>query len=302
MFVDEGQPVKANAPLFALNARELQQQVRKARAETKAAEAEFEVALVKQKNLQLLFDKQIISDAEMALLRSKVESLRAHIEESKVTEEQASAGLAFATLRAPFDGMVNRVRYRIGNLVSEDDLLTTLTDTREVLVYFRLSERDYLEYRANASEPQGQPANNLGNLATQKVSLKLADGSPYPESGVIDAVESEFDRATGNLAVRARFVNAGQILKHGASGKIVLGNRLDNVLVIPQKSTFEIQGNLYVYALDENNVPRAQRIVTRARVNESFVVESGLKTADRFVVEGIQRIKEGVAIGTNHSG
>lgn len=284
--VDEGQTVKANQVLFTLSAHDLQQQLRLAQAATKTAEAELAVAVLEERNTQLLLDKGVVSEAEMALAHSKVQSLEAKIEETKASAGQASIQLGFAQIRAPFDGVVNRLYHRVGSLVQEDDLLTTVTNTAEVYVYFQLSERDYLAYRDRLTAAQA------------KVSLKLADGTLYPHAGEIDAVASEFDRETGNLAIRARFTNPEGILKHGASGTVLLTNQLENVLVIPQKSTFDVQGNLYMYTLDKNNVVHARKITPRLRLKDSFVIESGLNADDRFVLEGIQRITEGAAIDT----
>jgi RND family efflux transporter MFP subunit len=291
VFVDEGQAVKANQPLFLLESRQWEQQVRKSKAETRTAEADYQMAVIERDNLQLLVEKKVISDAEMAVVKAKTEAALARVQELKIAEEQATTHLAFTTIRAPFDGVVNRINYRLGSLVSEEELLTTLTDSREVFVYFKLSEADFLEYKAQSTD-----------FASRKVGLRLANGSRYSEHGVVDAVESEYDQATGNIAVRARFPNPDGVLKHGSSGKVLLGNELNGVVVVPQKSTFEVQGNLYVYAIDENNVPRAQRIVPRARLNDVFVVDSGLTAKDRFVLEGIQRVKEGVAIAVSPQG
>lgn len=291
VFVDEGQAVKAGDPLFALESRQWQQRVRKARAETSTAQADYQLAVIERDNLQLLVEKNVISEAEMAIAKSKAAAALARVEESKVAEEQAATGLAFTTIRAPFDGVVNRIHYRLGSLVSEEELLTTLTNSEEVFVYFKLSEVDFLEYKAQSAD-----------FRSRKVALRLANGSRYPEPGVVDAVESEFDKATGNIAVRARFPNPEGVLKHGSSGKVLLENDMKGVVVVPQKATFEVQGNLYVYAVDENNVPKAQRIVPRARLDDVFVVESGLTEKDRFVLEGIQRIDEGVEIGISPQG
>ncbi len=282
--VDEGQLVKANQTLFTLSAHELQQRLHLARAETKTAEAELAVAILEENSAQLLLDKGVVSEAETALARSKVQSLAAKIEETKANVGQASIQLGFAQVRAPFDGVVNRLYHRVGSLVQEDDLLTTVTNTAEVYVYFQLSERDYLAYRERLT------------TSNSTVGLKLADGTLYPHAGEVDAVASEFDRDTGNLAIRARFTNPAGVLKHGASGTVLLSSQLENVLVVPQKSTFDVQGNLYVYVVDDNDVPHARKITPRLRLKDSFVIESGLDADDRFVLEGVQRITEGAAI------
>lgn len=289
--VDEGETVKAGQLLFTISARELQQELLKARAATKSAEAELKLLRLERDNTKMLFEKKVVSEAEMALADSKIEALTARAEEAKANEAQTSINLGYAKVRAPFDGVVNRIPRKSGSVVADDDLLTTVADTSEVLVYFRVSEREYLEYSATAPDSRAK-----------QVSLKLADGSLHPVTGVVDTVESEINRETGNLAFRARFPNPNGTLKHGSSGKVVVKSQVVGALLVPQKSTFEVQGRLFVYAVDANNTTRAKEIVPRLRIGDSFVIASGLSTEDRFILEGVQKIKEGMHVDTLPSG
>lgn len=278
--VDEGQSVKAGQLLFAISARELGQEVKKARAAIDVAAAELEAAKVEQKNSKMLLEKSIASQTEYDLATARVAALSAKLEEARAQEGQAQINLSYGQLRAPFDGVVNRIPRKVGAMVSEEELLTTLTDTQEVFVYFRLSEQEYLDAAAAGGPPKS-------------VSLKLANGALYPEQGTVDAVETEFDEDTGNLALRARFSNKEGLLKHGSTGKVVVRTELGRTLVVPQAATFEIQELLYVYTLDAEDRARATRIVPRARLDEAFVVESGVTEKNRIVLEGVHKVREG---------
>ncbi len=283
--VDEGQAVRAGDLLFSIGARELQHDQSKARAATQSAAAELKAARLEQGNMRLLFEKKIIADAEMAQMDAKVLTLEAKLEEARANEAQATTTLGYASIRAPFDGVINRLPRKIGSLVGEDDLLTTLTDTSEVFVYFRLPEAEYLRFTATQHDKRPRVA-----------SLLLANGELYPEEGVIDAVETEFDASTGNIAFRARFTNPKQILKHGGTAKVVLKSELGDALLVPQTATFEVQDQLYVYTVDQLNTVHARRITPRMRLKDAFVVESGLASGERFIVEGIQRAREGQVV------
>ncbi len=280
--VDEGQRVKAGQVLFSISSRELQQEVRKAHAAVDSAAADLKAAQLEQANIRMLFEKKVVSNAEFEQSDSRVASLAARLEEAKANEGQATINLSYGQVRAPFEGVVNRIPKRVGSAVTEDDLLTTMTDTSEVFVYFRVSEREYFDYAALSEEAR-----------PKAVSLKLANGNQYPSAGVIDAVESQFDKDTGNIAFRARFPNQQQVLKHGASGKVVIRADVSDALVVPQRSTFEIQENVYVFTVDANDTVHARRIVPRLRLKDSFVLESGLVAGERFIVEGVQKVKEG---------
>jgi RND family efflux transporter MFP subunit len=283
--VDEGQQVSGGQLLFTISARELKQELSKAEAAVASAVAELKAAQVEAANTRLLFDNRIVSESQLELAEANVEALAARVREAKAQAEHASVRLSFARVQAPFDGVVNRLPHREGSLVLEDDLLTTITDTSEVFVYFRVSEQDYLEHTstAEADRPVG-------------VRLELANGADYPHAGVIDAIEGEFDKSTGSIAFRARFPNPDRILKHGATGKIVIERMDPDAVVIPQSATFEIQENIYTFTVDDDDVVHATRVIPRGRVGSEFVLERGLSPTDRIVLAGAQRLKEGAQI------
>jgi len=279
--VDEGHAVKQGQLLFTISARELAQEVKKAKAQVESAAAELSAAKLEQANTKVLAERKIVSQAEVELATAKVAQLAAKLAEAEAHEGQAAIHLSHAQVKAPFDGVVNRIPRKLGALVNEDELLTTLTDTQEVFVYFQLSEQEYLDTTTRAGEHP------------RSVTFKLANGFAYPETGVIDAVETEFDEESGNIAFRARFPNPRGLLKHGATGKVGVPPELGRTLVIPQAATFEIQELLYVFTVDTEDRVHATRITPRARLDESFVVESGLTEKDRVLLEGVHKVKEG---------
>jgi RND family efflux transporter MFP subunit len=283
--VDEGQAVKAHQTLFSVNARALRQELLVAKAALLGAEAELRTAQLELQNTRLLHERNVVSPAEVDLADSKVQTLQARALEAKANAERAAVELGHAEIKAPFDGVVNRVTRRAGSAIAEDELLTTITDTSEVFAYFRISEREYLEDQA--AQPGDRP---------RTVGLRLADGRVFPSPGVLDATTNEFERETGTLAYRARFPNPTGTLKHGSSGKIVMTTDLPNALLVPQRATFDVQGSLYVYVVGRDSVARARKIGVTTRLGDAFVVADGLARGERFVLEGVQKIKDGKRI------
>ena len=110
---------------------------------------------------------------------------------------------------------------------------------------------------------------------------------------MIETTESEFDKTTGNIAFRAKFPNPEKLLKEGGTGKIYVKKSYQNAILIPQKSSFEVQGNIYVYLLDDSNKVSTRKINPIIRLNNFYVLDAGFTTKDRIVYEGIQRIKVG---------
>ena len=279
--VDEGQAVKEGQLLFTLSFREFEKELQKADAAKKSAQAELKAAEVEVANVKRLLEKNIVAPGEFEVAKAKVEALKANVEQAAANKEQVALNLSFAQIKAPFNGYVNRIPNKVGSLIADGDMLTSISDNREVFAYFNLSEIDYLDY-VTGSEKQ-----------TDNVSLKLANHKRYPHSGKIEMIESEFDHATGNIAFRARFPNPDGLLKHGANGKVVIKKSLENALFIPQKSTFEVQDKLYVYVVKADGVLEQRQVQAKIRFPDYFVLESGLSPEDTILYEGAESMKDG---------
>ena len=121
--------------------------------------------------------------------------------------------------------------------------------------------------------------------------LKLANGSIYPYAGVIDAIEADFDNHTGTIEMRATFPNPNELLRHGQTGNILVDIDFDDSLVIPQKATFEILDQSYVYVLDGDNKLATRHITIAAELPHIYVVSEGLKDDDTILIEGLRRVR-----------
>lgn len=278
---DEGQYVERGQLLFVISGKKYNQDLIRARAAVASAKAQLKAAEVELSNARTLVENAITSNVELELAEAKYEALRAKVQEATVQEASASLQLSFAQIRAPFNGFINRIPNKVGSLIEEGTLLTTLSDNREVNAYFNVSEREYLEYVSESVDEKGE------------VELILSNGKLHPFKGKIETIEGEIDRSTGNIAFRARFPNPDKIIKHGSSGKVVVRSPLKHALLIPQKSTFEIQDIMYVYVVGVDNILQRRKIVPSVRLPHWFVVSEGLSIDDKVLYEGIQRVKEG---------
>ncbi|MGZ8184191.1 MAG: efflux RND transporter periplasmic adaptor subunit [Methylobacter sp.] len=282
--VDEGQPVKEGQLLFTLNFLEFEKELQKANAAYKSAVADLRVAEVELKNVQRLVEKNIVSEAELDVIKAKVDALKADVEEAVASKEQVALNLSFTQIKSPYQGIINRIPNKAGSLIAEGDMLTSISDNREVFAYFNLSEIDYL--------------NTIGTEEkdNKTVSLKLANHILYDYEGKIETIESELDHATGNIAFRARFPNPDAILKHGANAKVIVNKQLKNALLIPQKSTFEIQDKLYVFVVKPDGVLEQRNVIPKMRFPDFYAVESGLSKDDKILFEGVANVKDGSKI------
>jgi membrane fusion protein (multidrug efflux system) len=287
IYVDEGRPVKAGQTLFSISNKEFNQELLKAKAILKTAVAEAKTAELELQNVKTLSDKNIVSKTELEKAKVNLDAANARIDEAKANEATANINLSFSEIKAPFDGTINLIPFKTGSLIDEGTLLTKLSNNKEVFAYFNVSEKEYLGY---TTQKENEEKNNI--------TLLLANGQAHKYKGAVETIEGEFDRNTGNIAFRAKFPNPDLLLKHGSSGKVQLTNDIKNALIIPQKSTYEIQDKFYVFVVDANNVVKQRNIVIKQRLPHLYVIESGLAASDKIIYEGIQNVKEGDKILT----
>ena len=286
IYVDEGQSVKAGQLLFKINDEEYVAEVAKSKASVNSAIAEEQAMQLEAERVSILVEKNVVSQTELRLAKAKMDMAKAKVEEAKSHLSLANIRNANTNIRAPFDGVVDRLPFKIGSLINEGHLLTTLFDSKFVYAYFRVSEKEYLEYIK--SHPDDRRSNT--------VDLIQADGNKHQQVGRIETLEGEFDTSTGTIAFRAKFPNPQLILKHGSSGKVRLSNNIENALMIPQKATFEIQDKTYVFLVDADNKLKVKGFVPRARLSHFYIVESGLQEGDRLIYEGIKDARDGMLI------
>ena len=286
IYVDEGQPVKAGQILFKINDEEYSAEVAKAKAAVNSAVAEEQVMQLEVERVAILVEKNVVSQIELRLAKAKVEMAKAKVEEARSHLLQASIRSAHTIIKAPFDGVVDRIPFKIGSLINEGHLLTTIFDSDFVYAYFRVSEKEYLEYVK--SHPDDRRSNN--------VEFIQADGNLHQHPGKVETLEGEFDTSTGTIAFRAKFPNPQHILKHGSSGKIMLSNAIDDALIVPQKATFEIQDKTFVFLVGADNKLKVKSFVPGNRLSHFYIVESGLQEGDRIIYEGIKDARDGMLI------
>jgi membrane fusion protein (multidrug efflux system) len=267
IYVDEGQFVKEGQPLFQIMPTLYQAEMQKAQAEVNFAQIEYQ-------NTKSLTDSNVVSKNELALAKAKLDKAKAEL-------ALAQVHLQFTEIRAPFDGIIDRFHVRLGSLVDEGELLTTLSDNRQLWVYFNVPEAEYLNYKTNSRKD---------SILT--VHLRMANNQQFEFPGQVRTIEADFDNETGNIAFRATFPNPKGLLRHGETGNIQVQVPIKNALLIPQKATFEVLEKKYVYVIDKNNKVTSREIEIAAELPHIFVISKGLSTGDKILLEGLRLVKE----------
>lgn len=269
VLVDEGDIVHKGQLLFRIKPNVYEADVQK-------SEAEVELSKIELQNNQALADKDIISSTEAAMSAAKLAKVQAEL-------ELAKTHLGFTEIRAPFDGLVGRFNdVRLGSLLEENELLTTLSDMHRLWVYFNVPEALYLEYMKK----------KRSGIA-QSVQLELANNEIYPEAGTIEAIQSDFNSTSGNIAFRAAFNNPNGLLRYGQTGKILWPEKINQALIVPQKSTFEILDQRFIYVVDKNGVIHERPIKVASEEQNVYVVASGIGADEMFLLERQNKLNKG---------
>jgi len=284
IMVDEGQFVKKGQLMFRLNDAEFKVQLSEAKATLTSAMAEVKGAEVELGRVQSLVEKKIVTASDLDLANAKLAAAKAKVDEALAKEEKAKINLSYTIVRAPFDGIIDRILQKRGSLITEGTLLTSVSDIHAMHVYFKVSEKEYLNYVKNQQH---------GNSHQTPATLVLADGTVYKHPGKIETMEGEFDTETGSIAFRAVFPNPSRLLKHGASGNILLTSAVSKAMMVPQRSVLEIQDRNYVFVLDKDYKVKMKSFVPDLRIDDLVLVKSGLDEGDRIIYEGVQNIREG---------
>lgn len=288
IFVDEGAKVRKGQPLFRLSSNEYSENVKEAEANLKQAEAEYQMAEYEVERIKRMVEKDIIAKIRLNQANTAQEVARMKVQQAKVNLQRSQTNLSYTTINSPFTGYIDRIPYKVGSLVNPQSLLTTVSDISEIFAYYKVNENEYLKYKREQISGKEQPELN-------NIELVLSDGSVYAHRGKVETVEGDFERGTGSIAFRVRFPNPDGLLKHGVTGKIRLMTKMNEVYLIPQKSTFEIQDFTYVYTVDSTGIAKVRSFEPLERYN-NFYVTQDFAPNTMIVYEGVQMVKDGVSV------
>lgn len=281
IYVEEGQEVKKGQLLFKLETQTANQDA--AAAKAKVAAAQVEVSRLKP-----LVDRKIISDVQLA-------TANANLANVKSMYQGILAKINYATITSPVNGVVGTLPFRIGSYVSSQTAnpLTTISDISKVYAYFSVNEKEQLDIMMHAEGKTFQ--DKISKMPA--VNLVLSNGITYEELGKIETFSGQANTQTGSFNVRASFPNPNRLLRSGGSGILQIPSVLENVILIPQNATIELQDKRIALIVDNENKVKFVSIEVRAVPGgKFFVVDKGLKANDKFLVEGVGIITEGTVI------
>lgn len=291
--VDEGASVKKGEVLFVIDPVQYEEAVNVARAAVEVAKATVATSELTVENNKELRDKNIISEYNYQMSVNTLAQAKAQLAQAEAQLVNAEKNLSYTRVTSPADGVIGKIPYRVGSLVSSaiTTPLTTVSDISQMYVYFSMTEKELLDLVRQDSTP--------GKIIEKmpEVSLLTADGRPYEEKGKITTISEVIDQATGSVRARATFANPQRLLRSGGNGMVIIPTTLNDVIVIPQKATYELQNKRFVYVVNNESVAESREVqVYDLDDGKNFVITGGLQAGERVVMEGASTLRNGTKI------
>ena len=290
----EGAFVRKGALLYQIDPKPLQAALAQAKANLATSQARLDQATISVNRLKPLAEQQAVSRQELDNALSSQDAARAQVDAGRAATEKATLDLGYARIASPIDGVAGTTEVKAGNLVGrgESTLLTTVSQVDPILFRAGISEAEYLRIARRADELR---AARGGQKAV--VHLLLADGTTHPQTGRVDAVERAVDPTTGTLAVQFTFPNPERLLRPGQYGRARFESEVKKgALLVPQRAVQELQNLYSVAVVGADNKVAFHNVKVGPRVDSLWVVEEGLRPGDKVVVEGLQRVRDGMTV------
>ncbi len=290
--VNEGQTVSKGQPLFIIDQVPYKAALQTAEANVAAAKAGVATAQLTYDSKKELYAKNVVSQYDLLTAENTLLTAKAQLAQAEAQRVNAANNLSYTVVKAPANGVVGTLPYRVGALVSASisKPLTTVSDNSDVYVYFSMTENQLL----NLTRQYGSIANTLKNMPD--VRLVLNDGSVYDRTGRIESISGVIDTSTGSVSLRAAFPNPNGLLHSGGAGNIILPSIYKDCIAVPQAATFELQNKVYVYKVVDGKATSSMIDVEKINNGREYIVKSGLTPGDVIVAEGVGLLREGTPI------
>ena len=233
-----------------------------------------------------------ISQSDFDRLTTEQSQAVSAVKSAESAVERAELDLSYTMITAPFTGRVGKVNYNVGNVVGPNsDVLATLTLTDPVYVNFQVEESVYISYLQDKQNNQ-KPTSLLADI-----SMRLPNNSKYAEEGTLDFADTKIEQGMGTVELRAVFANPKGIIIPGLFVTLIVESKnKESMALVTQMAVQENQQGKFVLVVDDKNAVVQRHVVLGRRMNAMWVVEQGLDTGERVIVEGLQKVRSGVQV------
>ena len=290
----EGNLVSKGQLLYTIDPLPFQTKVNEAEASLAQTQAQMAKAKSDLDMIEPLAKINAVSQRELVAARATYDAATASIKASEANLENANIKLGYCRITAPISGLIGISKVRVGDYVQPGlmSVINTVSDLGEIRARFTISEQEFLRiFREVTSE------NSALKGAGNSITLKLSDGSIYPQTGTLSFVDRQIDPTTGAMTFEAAFPNPDKLLRPGQYVKIIVVTDVrNNAILIPQRAVIEMQGINQVYLLSDSSKVQMKIITTGPTYKDAYIVEDGLTAGDKIAFGGTQLLRNGTAI------
>jgi membrane fusion protein (multidrug efflux system) len=290
----EGSIVKKGDPLFQIDPRPFEAAVAQAKGTLAKDQANQVKADADEKRAIDLFNKKVTSDQERDTAVAAAGSARANVQADEAAVKQAELNLGYTKIVAPIDGVAGFANSQVGDLVGPSTgPLATVSQVDPIKAVVTAGEgpfTDFISRHPDADERQRY-------VKSLEFDLLLSSGNVFPHKGNFYALDRNLDPKTGSIRYYVTFPNPGAILRPGQFGKVrFVADMKKGAMVVPQEAVTELQGNFQVAVVGQDNKVSIRPVKMGERIGALWEVTDGLKAGDRVVVQGVQKVRDGMTV------
>jgi membrane fusion protein (multidrug efflux system) len=291
-FYKEGQFVHAGDRLFEIDPRQFRAASAQAQGALGQAEAQLAKAEKDVERFTPLVSERAVSRQELDNALAAERNARAGVAAAQAAVQQAGLSLAWTSVASPIDGIAGLARAQVGDLVSPQTVMTTVSTVDPIRVTYGISEQEYLRFAAGINRPDYATTRQGPTLE-----LVLADGSVYPHPGQGLLADREIDAKTGTMTMRGFFPNPGNILRPGQYARVRAALRTKTgALLVPQRAVMELQGGYRVGVVGADGKVEIRTVQPAEHAGELWVIDQGVKVGETVIVAGLQYVKPGMTV------
>ena len=285
----EGDLVKKGQVLFEIDPRPFEAALDQAKGNLGMSEASWARAKANLARVKPLAAENAVSQKDLDDAVASEQSSRAQVQSNQAAVEKARLELGFTKVVSLIDGIAGIAKAQVGDLVGPNQAqeLTTVSKVDPIKVYISVSEQEYL-YAAEKAH---------GDAEKMVLEMVLTDGSTYPYKGEFILADRQVDVKTGTITVGAIFKNPRNILRPGQFARVkALIHTKKGALLVPQRAVTELQGSYQVAVVGPDNKVDIRPVKVSDRAGTLWVVDEGLKPGERVIVEGLQKVRQGMTV------
>lgn len=292
----EGSMVQEGALLYTLESQPFEEKV----ATRMSQVAEVKTMLAKTKGdldrIKPLAEMNAVSKSDLDAAVAAYEATLSALDAANATLRSVQIELGYTKIYSPITGIIGRTKAKVGDFVGKDPnpvILNTVSQLDTILVNFFITETQYLLLAPHLAKIEERNAKDI----EENFELILVNGSIYEHKGKADFIGREIDTTTGAMLVQASFPNPQHLLRPGQFTKVKIKVRdIEDAIMIPQRCVMEIQGLYNVFVVSTDNTVETREIKVGSKIGSLWLITEGLKTGEKVVFEGLQKVKDGIIV------